>query len=49
MPKEVIKEYIGAINAQLRTVAAGEHAYRPALQRLLEALLPGHTVVNEPA
>lgn len=49
MPQEIIKEYIGAINAQLRTGAAGEHAYRPALQRLLEALLPGHTVVNEPA
>lgn len=49
MPQETIKEYIGAINAQLRTGAAGEHAYRPALQRLLEALLPGHTVVNEPA
>ncbi len=49
MPQEMIKEYIGAINAQLRTGAAGEHAYRPALQRLLEALLPGHTVVNEPA
>lgn len=49
MPQEMIKEYIGAINEQLRTGAAGEHAYRPALQRLLEALLPGHTVVNEPA
>lgn len=38
MPKEVIKEYIGAINTQQCMGAAGEHTYRPALQRLLKVL-----------
>lgn len=38
MPKEVIKEYIGAINTQQCMGAAGEYTYRPALQRLLKVL-----------
>jgi hypothetical protein len=31
----------------LRTGSATEHSYRPALQRLIEALAPGTTVMNE--
>ena len=44
-----IKEYIAELNKQLQTGRAREHSYRPALQRLLAALLPQLTVTNEPA
>ena len=44
-----IKEYITALNQQLQTGKAREHAYRPALQQLLSSLMPFATVTNEPA
>ncbi|MBP3228887.1 MAG: N-6 DNA methylase [Bacteroidaceae bacterium] len=44
-----IHAYLRAINEQLRTGHAREHAYRPALQQLLQTLLPACTVTNEPA
>lgn len=47
--EEALRAYIASLDAQLGTGVAGEHAYRPALQRLLEELLPGFTVTNEPA
>ena len=40
--------YFAEINGQYRTGNATEHSYRPALKTLLEALLPGVTVINEP-
>lgn len=47
--EEALRIYIAAVDAQLRTGVAGEHSYRPALHSLLEELLPGFTVINEPA
>ncbi len=44
-----LENYIADVNAQFATGQAREHSYRPALQRLLEALLPKLTVTNEPA
>lgn len=47
---EALKTYIIEINKSFATGVAREHAYRPALQNLIEALLPkSYTVVNEPA
>jgi predicted helicase len=40
--------YIAELNKQYRTGKAREHAYRPALQRLLENLTSDLTVINEP-
>lgn len=44
-----LKEYALELQAQYATGHAREHSYRPALQRLLEALLPKHQITNEPA
>ncbi|MCL2710002.1 MAG: N-6 DNA methylase [Planctomycetaceae bacterium] len=44
-----IAEYIADLNNQLVTESAGEHTHRPALQRLLTAMLPHLIVSNEPA
>ncbi len=44
-----IADYIADLNVQFATGQAREHSYRPALQRLLESLLPKFTVTNEPA
>ncbi|PIE84607.1 MAG: DNA methyltransferase [Bacteroidia bacterium] len=43
-----IKEYIQQLNATLQQGKATEHSYRPHLQGLLTALLPGHSTTNEP-
>ena len=49
MKTESLKLYINELNRQYRTEKAREHAYRPALKDLLESLLPGMVVTNEPA
>lgn len=43
------QKYIDACNKQYATERAREHAYRPALQNLLEAMLPDVTATNDPA
>ena len=49
MKTDSLKLYINELNRQYRTEKAREHAYRPALKDLLESLLPGMVVTNEPA
>ncbi|MCQ2167185.1 MAG: DNA methyltransferase [Bacteroidales bacterium] len=44
-----LQEYIKQINEQFKTGNAREHSYRPMLQQLLNDLLPGFVVTNEPA
>lgn len=44
-----IQEYIRAVDEQFQTGVAHEHAYRPALQQLLDEMLPNYTVTNEPS
>ena len=44
-----IQEYINQINEQFKTGNAREHSYRPMLQQLLNDLLPGFVVTNDPA
>ena len=44
-----IQTYLKAVEALLKTGDAREHAYRPALQNLLQALLPNIQIINEPA
>lgn len=44
-----IQEYIRAVDEQFQTGVAHEHAYRPALQQLLDEMLPDYTVTNEPS
>lgn len=47
---EALKTYIEELNKCYATGVAREHAYRPALQNLMQNLLPkSYTVVNEPA
>ncbi|MCZ7540516.1 MAG: N-6 DNA methylase [Anaerolineae bacterium] len=41
--------YIPSISRELARAEAREHAYRPALKALLEALKPGFQAINEPA
>ena len=43
-----IDSYIANLNKQYATGKAHEHSYRSALQNLLNAMLPGYTIVNEP-
>ena len=43
-----LQEYIGDIRRQLATGVAAEHAYRPALKRLLEAHRTRIVAVNDP-
>jgi len=49
MKTESLKQYIVELNKQYKTHLAREHAYRPALKDLLQALLPKMVVTNEPA
>ena len=49
MKTESLKQYIVELNKQYKTNLAREHAYRPALKDLLQALLPKMVVTNEPA
>lgn len=44
-----LKLYIDELNKQYKTGIAREHSYRPALKDLLQSLLPGMVVTNEPA
>lgn len=44
-----ISEYIKQINEQYATGNAREHSYRPMLQQLLQDMLTGFVVTNEPA
>ena len=43
-----IDYYIVALNQQYATGKTTEHSFRLALQNLLNAILPGFTIVNEP-
>ena len=42
------REYLAAVEADLRGGRATEHTYRPHLKKLLEALAPGVEAINEP-
>lgn len=44
-----ISTYIKSINEQFRSGIAREHSYRPMLQQLLNEMLDGLVVTNEPA
>jgi predicted helicase len=44
-----VSQYISEVQRVLLTGAAREHAYRPAFQRLIEALRSDIQVINEPA
>ena len=44
-----IRDYLTEIQAEFRTGLAGEHAYRPALKKLLESADTGLNAVNDPA
>ena len=44
-----IQQYLSDLNVQFCTHQATEHSYRPALKDLLQHLLPGMVVTNEPA
>lgn len=46
---EVISRYLAEINQKLQTGSAREHSYRPAFQKLIEALVVDIQVINEPA
>lgn len=43
-----IANYINEINKKFKTTEAEEHSYRGALERLIESLVDGVTVINEP-
>ncbi|PJB69199.1 MAG: hypothetical protein CO093_10945 [Alphaproteobacteria bacterium CG_4_9_14_3_um_filter_47_13] len=43
------QKYIEACDKQYITGIARKHAYRPALQNLLEAVMPDVTATNDPA
>ena len=43
-----ITGYLTELDRQYQTGTATEHTYRPALQRLLSAMMPQHLVSNEP-
>ncbi len=43
-----VVEYLSALETDLKTGAAGEHAYRGALKTLVETLWPKLTATNEP-
>ena len=44
-----VRDYLTEIQAEYRTGMAGEHAYRPALKKLLESVETGLSAVNDPA
>ena len=43
-----IKEYLKQLDRQYATDKAGEHSYRPAMQVLLEKMIPKSQAINEP-
>ena len=45
---DYVQEYLGDIRRQFATGVAAEHAYRPALKRLLEAHRTRIVAVNDP-
>ncbi len=44
-----VRDYLTEIQSKYRTDIAGEHAYRPALQKLLQSADTGLNAVNDPA
>ena len=44
-----LNEYIKEISSLYATGLAREHSYRPALEKLLNAMLPGLKAINEPS
>src|SRR5690606_24877967 len=46
--REAIAAYLQAVQTEYKTGIAAEHAYRPALEKLLEAIEPGLNAVNDP-
>ncbi|MCY4018933.1 MAG: N-6 DNA methylase [Chloroflexi bacterium] len=44
-----IRDYLTEIQSEFNTGMAGEHAYRPALKKLLESIDTGLNAVNDPA
>ena len=48
MDEKLYRDYLRELNAQFALGTAGEHAYRPALKTLLEGLIEGTLVTNEP-
>ena len=44
-----VRDYLSEIQDKYRTAIAGEHAYRPALEKLLESADTGLNAVNDPA
>ncbi len=49
MIDDEVRDYVNAVARELKSGVATEHSYRPCLKALLEALLPGVVVVNEPS
>lgn len=47
--QDILRQYAKAVDEQFQTGIATEHSYRPALQKLLNDLLPQCVVTNEPA
>jgi hypothetical protein len=47
--RDALNAYLRDIEQELKHAEAREHAYRPALKTLLEALAPGFHAINEPA
>jgi len=43
-----ISDYLAEVQAKFATGQATEHSYRPALQKLFEAIDPTLSVINEP-
>ena len=46
--QEALRDYLHAVEREFKTGIAAEHAYRPALERLLEAIEGGLNAVNDP-
>ena len=47
--KAIISQYLTEVETILKSGDAREHAYRPAFQKLIKALMPEIQVINEPA
>ncbi len=47
MPNPHIQTYLAEVNSTLASGRATEHSYRPALQKLIEALYPKIKAINE--
>lgn len=48
MSSQAIKEYLKALNTHVQAGNATEHTHRPAMQTLLEEILPDLLITNEP-